>query len=75
MKLNYLTVTSTDIVYSVSILSQYISSSIVSHWAAVEHILCYLKKSLEREILYKKHGHTIIECFLDADLRKIGDPP
>ena len=66
-KLNYLTVTRLDIAYSVSVLSQYMSSSTVSHWAAVEHILCYLKEAPERVILYKMHGYTIIECFSDAD--------
>ena len=40
-KLNYLTVTRLDIAYSVSVLSQYISSPTVSHWGVVEHILCY----------------------------------
>ena len=43
------------------------SSPIVSHWAAIEHILCYLKEALGRGILYKKHGHTRIECFSEAD--------
>ena len=43
------------------------SSPTVNHWAAVEHILCYLKEVLGREILYKKHGHTRIECFSEAD--------
>ena len=33
----------------------------------MEHILCYLKEAPRRGILYKKHGHTIIECFLDAN--------
>ena len=66
-KLNYLIVTHLDIAYSISVLSQYMSSPIVNHWAAVEHILCYLKEAPERGILYKKHGHTIIECFSDAD--------
>ena len=33
----------------------------------MEHILCYLKEAPEREILYKKHGHIKIECFLDTD--------
>ena len=43
------------------------SSPVVSHWAVVKHILCYLKEALRHEILYKKYGHTIIECFLDID--------
>ena len=43
------------------------SSLTVSHWAAVKHILWYLKETLGCGILYTKHGHTKIECFLDAD--------
>ena len=66
-KLNYLTVTHLDIAYSVSVLSQYMSSPTVNHWVAVEHILCYLKEVPGRGILYKKHGHTRIECFSDAN--------
>ena len=44
----------------------------------MEHILCYLKEALGRGILYKKHGHTIIEFFqmqIGQDLTKTGDPP
>ena len=66
-KLNYLTVTRLNISYSVSMSSRYMSSPIVSHWAAVEYILCYLKEVLGRGILYKKHGHAKIECFSDTD--------
>ena len=66
-KLNYLTGTRLDIAYSTRVVSQYMSSLTVSHWAVVEHILCYLKGALGREILYKNHGHTIIECFSNAD--------
>ena len=43
------------------------SSPTISHYVAVEHILCYLKEAFGRRILYKKHGHTIIEYFFDAD--------
>ena len=42
-KLNYLTVTYPNIAYSVSVVSQYMSSPTIDHGAAVEHILCYLK--------------------------------
>ena len=66
-KLNYLTIIHLDIAYSVSVLSQYMSSSTISHWAAVEHILCYLKETLGCGILYKKHGHTRIKCFSNTD--------
>ena len=66
-KLNYLAITRPDIVYLVSVLSRYMSSPKVGHWATVEHILCYLKEVPGRGILYKKHGHTRIECFLDTN--------
>ena len=66
-KLNYLTVPCPDIAYSVNVLSQYMSSPTVSYWAVVEHILCYLKKVPGHGILYKKHGHTRIECFSNAN--------
>ena len=66
-KLNYFTITCSDIAYSVSVFSQYMLSPTVNHWVAVEHIICYLKEALGCGILYKKHGHTRIECFFEAD--------
>ncbi|KAL5741578.1 hypothetical protein ACOSP7_028310 [Xanthoceras sorbifolium] len=66
-KLNYLTVTRPDIAYSVSVVSQFMSSPTVHHWAALEQILCYLKGAPGLGILYANHGHTHIECFSDAD--------
>ena len=66
-KLNCLTVTCPDIAYSVSVVSQYMSSPTVDHWAVVEQILCYLKGVPRRGILYSNHGHNRIECFYDAD--------
>ena len=66
-KLNYLTRTRPDIAYSVSVLSPYMSSHTVNYWAVVEHILCYLKEAPRRRILYKKQGHTKIECFSEID--------
>ena len=65
--LNYLTVTRSNIAYSITVLSQYMSSPIVNHWAAVEHVLCYLKEAPRRGILYKKHGHIRMECFSNID--------
>ena len=66
-KLNYLKVTHLDIAYSVSVVSQYMSSPTVDNWAAVEHILCYLKGAPRQGILYSNHGHNRVECFRDAD--------
>ena len=66
-KLNYLTVTRPNITHSVSVVNQYMSSPTIDNWAAVEHILCYLKGALGRVILYSNHGHNRVECFTDAD--------
>ena len=49
-KLNYLTVTRLDISYSVSVVSQCMSSPVVSHWVVVEQISCYLRGALEHGI-------------------------
>ena len=64
-KLNYLTVTRPDIAYSVSVISQYMSSPTVDHYKAVEQILGYLKGAPGRGILYGNHSHTKIEYFFD----------
>ena len=66
-KLKYLTVTRPNIAHSISIVSQYMSSPTVDNWAAEEHILCYLKGTPGRGILYSNHGHNRVECFTDVD--------
>ena len=43
------------------------SSPTVDHWAAVEHILCYLKGAPGHGILYSNHGHNRLECFTNAN--------
>ena len=65
-KLNYLTVTRLDIAYSVSVVSQCISSPTVDHQATVEQILYHLKRTPRRGILYSNHGHNRFECFTCA---------
>ena len=42
-KLNYLTVTRPNIAHSINVVSQYMSSPTVDHWAIVKQILYYLK--------------------------------
>ena len=43
------------------------SSPTVDNWAAVEHILCYLKGAPGQDILYSNYGHNRVECFTDAN--------
>ena len=66
-KLNYLMITRPDIAHSVSVVSQYMFTPTVDHWAIVEQILCYLKRVPQHDILYSNHGHIIIECFSKVD--------
>ena len=39
----------------------------IHDWVALEHILCYLKRSPRRDILYVNHRHTHNEHFSDVD--------
>ncbi|KAK3019401.1 hypothetical protein RJ639_004651 [Escallonia herrerae] len=66
-KLNYVTVTRPNIAYAVSTVSQFMSKPTVKHWAALKQILCYLKGAPGLGLLYSNHGHSCIECFLDAN--------
>ena len=40
---------------------------LVDHWAVVEQILCYLKETPGRGILYSNNGNNRLECFTDID--------
>ena len=65
--MNYLTVTCPNIAHSVNVVSQYMSSPTIDHWATVKQILCYLKGAPRHGIVYSNHGHNRLECFMDAD--------
>ena len=76
-KLNYLGVTCPDIIYSVSVVNQYVSSPTVDHWAIVEQILCYSKGA--PDVVF----YTVIIAIVDLsvsqmqigqDLRKTDGP-
>ena len=64
-KLNYLTVIRPDIAFIVSIVS--LSSSRTTHLDAVVRILRYLKKALDKRLLYSNCGHIRVASFSDAD--------
>ncbi|XP_068304448.1 uncharacterized mitochondrial protein AtMg00810-like [Pyrus communis] len=66
-KLIYLTITRPDIAYSISLVSQFMHSPTLIHWEIVKRILRYLKGSIGRDLLMKKHGSNHIMAFTDAD--------
>lgn len=67
--LMYLTVTSPDLIFGVCLLSRYMASSRVSHWAAAKRILRYLKGTMEFGILYRRGESSSpnLMAFMDSD--------
>ena len=65
--LAYLTVTCPDISYVVHQVSQYLSAPQSTHYAAVLHILRYLKGTLFHGLFYSSQSPLILRAFSDAD--------
>ena len=66
-KLNYLTITRSDISFPVSVVSRFLQSPCDSHWDAVIRILCYIKGTPGQGVLYENKGHTQVVGYSDAD--------
>ena len=63
----YLTVTCSDISYAVHQVSQYLSAPRSTHYAAVLHILRYLKGTLFHGLFYYAQSPLFLHAFSDAD--------
>ena len=68
--LNYLTVIRSDITFTVSIVSQFLSTPKTTHLEAVMRILRHMKKTSGRGLFYSNHGHFRVANFSDADWAK-----
>jgi hypothetical protein len=55
-----------DITYAVSVVSQYMHDPRSGHLDAVYRILQYLKSSPEKGIIFKSHGHLMVEGYCGA---------
>ncbi|XP_070014867.1 secreted RxLR effector protein 161-like [Nicotiana sylvestris] len=66
-KLNYLTITRSDISFAVSVVSQFLRAPCKDHWNAVIRILRYIKKAPGQGLLNEDKGHTDIVGYSDAD--------
>ena len=66
-KLIYLSHTRPDVVYAVSLVSQFMHNLSKDHIEAVVQILSYLKSSPEKGLMFKKYSHLNIEGYIDAD--------
>ena len=68
----YLTVTRTDISYAVHVVSQFITTPISPHYAAVLRILRYLKDTIFDGLHFSSHSSLTLQAYSDADWA--GDP-
>jgi hypothetical protein len=68
--LNYLTTTTLDIAYSVSILSQFMAKPRENHWKATKRVLRYLKGIIDFGIEYTNDFDVEMTGFSDW----VGDP-
>ena len=66
-KLIYLTHTRPNLSYAVSVISQFMHNPNDRHMNAVNRILAYLKSSLDKGIMFYKHGHLDIVSYTDSD--------
>ena len=57
--LNYLTTTRPYILYSVSILSQFLAKPCETHWKATKRVLRYLKGTIDYGLLYTNVGRLL----------------
>ncbi|CAN6440880.1 unnamed protein product [Victoria cruziana] len=66
-KLIYVTLTRPDITYAVNVVSQFMHAPTSVHLAAVDRILCYLKKNPGKGFLYTRGNKVSVEAYTDAD--------
>ena len=60
-KLIYLTHARPDLLYAISIVSQFIHNLSDQHMNVVNYIPAYMKSSLSKGIMFSKHGHLDIK--------------
>ena len=66
-KLNYFTITCSNISFAVNVLSQFMKDHRLLHWEAVIRIVRYLKAHPSRGLLYKANGHLRVEAYTNVD--------
>ena len=63
----YLTTARPDLAYSISVLSQFMSKPLESHWVAAKSVLRYLSGTSNYDILYNDTSNVILAGFLDSN--------
>lgn len=63
----YLTTTRPDLAYAVSMLSQFMSKPLESHWNAAKNVLRYLQGTVDYGIIYTDSSDVRLTGFVDSD--------
>eukprot|EP00253_Pinus_taeda_P029593 PITA_29593 len=63
----YLTTSRPDLAYAVSVLSQFMSTPLESHWNAAKNVLRYLQGTVDYGIIYTDSSDVILARFSDSD--------
>ena len=63
----YLTVTRSDIAHAVHLVSQFLAAPHSTHYAAVLHILCYIKGTMFHGLHFSAHSTLDLCAYSDAD--------
>src|SRR4051812_36730980 len=63
----YLTITRPDIAYAVHVVSQFVALPTTVHWAAVLHILQYLRGTLFQSLFFPSTSTLKLRAYSDAD--------
>ena len=63
----YLTITHSDITFSVGIISQFMERPCVGHMAAAKRILRYVKGTLDYGLFYRNKRVYSLQGYIDAD--------
>lgn len=65
--LQYLTLTMSDISFSVNKVCQFLAAPSTIHWTAVKRILRYLKETSKLGLSFRKSQSSLLSAFSDAD--------
>lgn len=66
-RLLYLCYTRPDIAFAISVVNRYMHEPKSDHLEAAYRILRYLKGSPGKRLIYKSHGHLVVDGYYDAD--------
>lgn len=64
---SYISLTHPDIAFAVSMISSFMHAPGQAQFDAVYRIFRYLKGTLRKGILFKKHERLLVEVYTDAD--------